>query len=259
MVGGAGPDERVHATAGAFDGAADVYDRARPGYPDPVLDALRRRLDLRPGRTVADVGAGTGKLTRGLVPTGATVIAVEPAEGMRRVLARTLPDIEVVDATAEDLPFDDASIDAATAAQAFHWFDLDRALPELRRVLRPGAILAVVLNRRALDTPAQAVIDRIRAPLRGDTPTWDHDSFEEHLADVPGFTVERDAPIRHEQLVDLDTAVDRVASVSFVAALDDPTRRTVLADARARLANVAEDGAVRLVHDAEVTWLARRP
>jgi SAM-dependent methyltransferase len=252
-------DARIHAGAESFDAAADVYDRARPGYPDAVLDAIRRRLDLRPGRTVADLGAGTGKLTRGLVATGATVIAVEPVAGMRRELTRRLPDIEVVDATAEELPFATASLDAATAAQAFHWFDLDRALPELHRVLRPGATLAVVLNRRAKDTPAQAVIEQVRSPLRRDTPSWDDHTWEQRLADPPGFEVDRDPPVRHEQRVDLDTAVDRVASVSFIAGLDEATRGRVLAEARERLAEVAEGDLVHLVHDAEVTWLVRRP
>ena len=81
----------------------------------------------------------------------------------------------MLDGTAEDLPLGAGSVDAATVAQAFHWFDGDRALAEIHRVTRPGGRLAVVYNRRPLDHPLQAGIETIVAPHRGDTPSqaWD--------------------------------------------------------------------------------------
>jgi SAM-dependent methyltransferase len=124
--------------AAAFARAADVYERARPSYPQEAVDWVAERTGLGPGRTVVDVGAGTGKLTRLLVETGARVIAVETVAEMRAKVTV----IEALDGTAEQIPLPDAAADLITVAQAFHWFDLDRALPEMHRVLRPGRCLA---------------------------------------------------------------------------------------------------------------------
>src|SRR5205085_3090841 len=118
------------------------YERGRPGYPREAIDELVRRLRIEPGTRVLELAAGTGKLTREVVPTGASVVATEPVEGMRRELRRQLPEVPVAAATAEAIPFRDASFDAAVVAQAFHWFHGPRALAELHRVLRPRAGLA---------------------------------------------------------------------------------------------------------------------
>src|SRR3954447_23936548 len=127
----------------SFGSVADIYERARPLYAPETLEWLRERLPLR---RVVDVGAGTGKLSRQLAALGADVIAVEPDEGMRAVFARVLPEIELLAGSAEELPLADGSVDVAAAAQAFHWFDLERALPELHRVIRPGGGIVVVWN-----------------------------------------------------------------------------------------------------------------
>jgi len=146
-------DERIPEAANAFGLVAADYERARPTYPVEAIELLRRELRLAPGCVVCDLAAGTGKLTRLLIGSGATVVAVEPVAGMRAQLSEVLPDIDVRDGTAEALPFDDASLDAVTVAQAFHWFRFDDALTEIRRVLRPGGALAIVFNERDERTP----------------------------------------------------------------------------------------------------------
>src|SRR5437867_8758407 len=104
---------RIHATARfGFQAAADAYERGRPGYPADAVARLVRELRMGPGTTVADVAAGTGKMTRLLVPTGARVIAVEPVEAMRSTLARLFPDLPVLAGTSEALPLEDESLDA---------------------------------------------------------------------------------------------------------------------------------------------------
>jgi ubiquinone/menaquinone biosynthesis C-methylase UbiE len=138
----------IDPAAVAFGPAAGDYERARPSYPPAAVDVLRRELGIGPGRRVLDLAAGTGKLTRLLVGTGADVVAVEPVDGMREQLAGAVPGIEVLDGTAEAIPLPDASVDAVTVAQAFHWFRFDEALAEIRRVLRPGGGLAVLFNER---------------------------------------------------------------------------------------------------------------
>src|SRR5256885_1784769 len=120
-------DERIDPKASAFGLAAADYERARPSYPAEAIDVLRRQIGVGPGTRVLDLAAGTGKLTRLLVTTGADVVAVEPVAGMRDQLSEVLPEIEALDGTAEAIPFDDDSLDVVTVAQAFHWFDFDKA------------------------------------------------------------------------------------------------------------------------------------
>src|SRR3954454_1555934 len=142
-----GLDARIPEPANAFGPAAGDYERARPSYPAAAIDVLRRELGIGPGRMVCDLAAGTGKLTRLLVPSGATILAVEPVPGMRDELRVAVPDVEVVDGTAEAMPFPDASVDAVTVAQASHWSRFDEALAEIRRVVRPGGGLAILFNQ----------------------------------------------------------------------------------------------------------------
>ena len=118
--------------------AAD-YERHRPEYPAHALRWAAEQFRLELGARVLDVGAGTGKLTRGLVALGFDVVAVEPGEQMLAQLREAVPEAEALEAPAESIPLSDASVDAAFAGQAFHWFDPPRALSELHRVIAPGA------------------------------------------------------------------------------------------------------------------------
>ena len=141
-------DARIDPMAEAFGAAAADYERARPSYPVQAIETLKSEVGIGPGRRVCDLAAGTGKLTRLLVPTGAAVVAVEPVPGMRAQLAEVLPEIDVLDGTAEAIPLDDASVDAVTVAQAFHWFKFEPALAEIRRVLAPDGSIAILFNQR---------------------------------------------------------------------------------------------------------------
>jgi SAM-dependent methyltransferase len=130
----------------SFDSVAADYERHRPEYPDEALRWAAAQLELEPGARVLDVGAGTGKLTRGLVSLGFDVVAIEPGAPMLAQLRATVPEAEAHEAPAESIPLPDASADAAFAGQAYHWFDRERALPELHRVLNPGGGLVLIWN-----------------------------------------------------------------------------------------------------------------
>ncbi len=125
---------------------AAEYERYRPDYPEEALRWAADELGLAPGARVLDVGAGTGKLTRGLVALGFDVVAVEPGAPMLEQLRRAVPEAEALEAPAEAIPLPAASVDAAFAGQAFHWFDRERALPELHRVIGPEGGLALLWN-----------------------------------------------------------------------------------------------------------------
>jgi len=228
----------VHDVAATgFGAASDVYERARPTYPPDAVAWLVDALRLHPGATAVDLAAGTGKLTRLLTPTGARVIAVEPVAGMRRVLVATQPGLPVLAATAEALALRGGRVDAVTVAQAFHWFDADAAFAELTRVLRPGGRVGLIWNARdrhvAWVDAVWSVMDRVerRAPWR------DHDRQDRGaLGDRPGFGPMQAATFHHEQRVTPEGIVERFASVSHVAALDEPARAAVLDEVRGVLA-----------------------
>jgi len=154
-----------HPDSRSFEQVAGLYERVRPGYPEEILAWFADRLDLGRGRIVLDLGAGTGKLTRALVATGAEVIALEPGDEMRAQLERAVPEARVLAAGAEAIPLQDDSVDAATAGQSFHWFRLDEAVPEVHRVLRPEAGLGLVWNMRDQDDELQREITALLAPF----------------------------------------------------------------------------------------------
>jgi ubiquinone/menaquinone biosynthesis C-methylase UbiE len=138
--------------ARSFEAWADEYDRFRPGYPDELFDAIQQRLDLPPSPQVVDLGAGTGRASLAMAERGWRVTAVEPGRGMLDVLRSHATDagllVGTVQADAEETGIDPASVDVVTAAQAFHWFDADRALAEMARILRPGGGIALFWNVR---------------------------------------------------------------------------------------------------------------
>jgi ubiquinone/menaquinone biosynthesis C-methylase UbiE len=248
-----------HAAARGFDRQADAYDRGRPGYPAEAIAFVIETLRIGPAATVVDLAAGTGKLTRELVPTGAELIAIEPVAGMREVLSRSLrdvrPEILVADGTAESLPLDDASVDGVVVAQAFHWFDGPRALADLARVLRPGGRLAVVFNVRDERDPVQAALERIWEPYRGDTPTHRTGAWQRAFEPADRFTPLAHQSFGNDQRVSADQLVDRVVSVSFIATLDEAQRAAVEAEVRTMLTDEAE---IVLPYRTDVFWTERR-
>ena len=128
----------------SFGAEAAAYERGRPSYPPEAIDWL-----LPPGaRDVLDLGAGTGKLTTRLVERGLDVVAVDPIPERLELLSTSLPDTPALLGTAEDIPLPDDSVDAVLVAQAWHWFDRERAIKEVARVLRPGGRLGLVWNNR---------------------------------------------------------------------------------------------------------------
>jgi len=142
--------------ARSFERVAADYERHRPEYPEAGLLWAAERLGLEPGARVLDVGAGTGKLTRGLVAAGFDVVAVEPGGPMLAELRKAVPEAEGLDGSAEAVPLPDASVGAAFAGQAYHWFDRERALPELHRVIRAGGGLVLLWNWWDERDPLQA-------------------------------------------------------------------------------------------------------
>jgi len=235
------------AAASGFARSVEAYERGRPGYPAAALEPLA----LAPGFTVLDLAAGSGKLTRPLVESGASVIAVEPVAEMRAALPSTA---RVLDGTAEAIPLEDCAVDLVTVAQAFHWFDGDAALAEIHRVLRPGGRLALLWNRRVKEDPVNRAIESILGPYREGVPTHDGDAWRTAFERTALFGPLEEHVFPNEQMLDADRLADRVASISFVASLPEGERARVLGAAR----ELAAAGPVRVPYRAQVQICQRR-
>ncbi|MFL5925958.1 MAG: class I SAM-dependent methyltransferase [Gaiellaceae bacterium] len=231
----------MHPVAAAgFARAADVYERARPSYPVEAVAWMAQRCALGAESTVVDVGAGTGKLTRLLPAIGARVVAIEPVAEMRAKLDALGTGVEVVDGTAESIPLPDRSATAITVAQAFHWFVHERALPELHRVLAPGGYLVLFWNNRDLDDPVQRGVEELLAPMRGSVASQLGGVWREPLARSPLFGAPETREFVYVQQFTTDDLSDRVASTSFVAALPEDERVSLLERVRGLTRAIAE-------------------
>lgn len=219
----------VHPQASAFDQVAEEYERGRAGYPPAVLDWLRTRQEIGSGQTVVDLAAGTGKLTRVLATSGARVIAVEPLAGMREICATVLPDVEVIDGTAEAIPLPDACADVLTCGQAIHWFATPVALAEIARVIRPGGEFVLAQNRHDVTNPVQRRLAEIRreAEAEATEPTPGPDWKDVVFAD-PHFAPIGEVTLRGEHFVDREGVIGRVRSSSPVARLPEARRAELI-------------------------------
>ena len=227
----------------SFGNVAETYHRVRPPYSQTLLDRVQEVLELDAGASVLDLAAGTGRLTQELGRRFAHVVAVEPDERMRAVHG------EALEGSAEAIPLDDASVDAAFVGEAFHWFDPAAAIAELARVLRPRGGLAIFwthwweteppLPDVALELLSEPY-ERFRAQRR---PPWDD-----------AFAASPFEPLRYERAedevtVDPETLLTLYSTTSSLAALPPDERAGLFARVRPFL-----ERSYRLPLRHELTW-----
>jgi SAM-dependent methyltransferase len=220
----------------AFGRAAREYELGRPEWPEELIERAVAELGLGPEATVVDLGAGTGKLTRALVPRFARVVAVEPDDAMRAVLEDVVPGAEARVGNAEAIPLGEREVDAVLSAEAFHWFATRETLREIVRVLRPGGGLAVFWNipleHADVGEEADAVIDE--AFSRGGTPglprvlsgEW-REPFE-----GSGFGKLHEAELERELVTDREGWIANLLSISSIAVQPDDDRAAFAARLR---------------------------
>jgi len=158
-----------------FSTRVQNYVKFRPDYPEQLLDAIFTDLELDPEAWVADIGSGTGKFTRLLLERGQTVYAVEPNAEMRQAAEESLaanPRFESVDGSAEQTTLPDQTVQAIVCAQSFHWFELNQAREEFRRILVPGGKVALIWNKR--DVQRDSFAQAYESLLRKYAPEYEH-------------------------------------------------------------------------------------
>jgi SAM-dependent methyltransferase len=204
------------ARANSFGPAAEIYERGRPTYPVEALDWLLPAGNPR----VIDLGAGTGKLTRQIRARGLAVTAVDPSEGMLAQLTASVPGVPALLGTAEQIPLPAGSADAVLVAQAWHWVDPVRALPEVARVLTPGGRLGLVWNTRDQSSDFVRRLDEI---------IGNEDRARQPVIGAPFGPVETHH-VRWTDVIGRERLIDLVASRSGVIVLEPGERADLLAE-----------------------------
>jgi SAM-dependent methyltransferase len=244
-----------------FDRGAADYERGRPGYPPAAIAILASELGIGPGRRVVDLAAGTGKLTRALAGLGADLVAVEPVAGMRVQLQRAVPGVAALPGTAERMPFGDGAVDAVVVAQAFHWFDIPAAAAEIHRVLSGDGGLGIIRNEWDESVGWVAEMRALIARRAGEGPRRHGRDWREPLAATGLFTPLSERVVANPIRVDADTLAARIASMSYIAMMDDDRRTALLNDIGELVSArgvVGADGGIETPYDTHVLWCRRR-
>jgi SAM-dependent methyltransferase len=223
----------VHrAAAEGFSSSAETYVRGRPDYPPQALEWLRNVLGLGADRTALDLGAGTGKFTRVLLETGAKVIAVDPVRPMLERLHRDVPGVAALAGDAGNIPLASGAVDAVLCAQAFHWFATPAAVAEIHRVLKPGGVLGLIWNQRDESVAWVAELGKIFDRYQGDAPRMMSGKWRK-VFPAPGFGPLHETRFTHTHRGTPEhVIIDRVTSVSYIAALPAHEREHVVAEVR---------------------------
>jgi len=260
----AGRRTRKERLARTFDRSASLYERGRPDYPASAIRFSATTFGLGRGSVVVDLAAGTGKLTRALRFTGATIVAVEPMPGMRHVFRRVMRGVPVIDGRAEAIPLPSGFADAVFVGQAFHWFRAGRALREIARVLRPGGALVLVWNTRddrvRWSRTLTRIVERAGGPrTRGTSDLAWRRAFRRGASPFSGL---RKRTFSHSQCAPPATFLARVLSVSTVAAQLPAVRRRVAEEVRELLATdprIRGRTVIELPYRTEVFYCHKRP
>jgi SAM-dependent methyltransferase len=241
-----------------FSDRVDNYVRYRPGYPPAVIELLRRECGLSAVSVVADMGSGTGLLTRLLLETGCSVIAVEPNDAMRQAAEVLLPEhgnFRSVAGSAEATTLASASVDLITAAQAAHWFDRQRARAEFTRVLKPGGWCVLIWNERQVDsTPFLRAYEQLLLAFATDYQDVRHERTTDTIAEffAPCPFAEQVFHLRQE--FDYEGLEGRLLSSSYAPNQGHPKHEAMLRELKRIFDAYQENGLVAFEYNTRVYY-----
>jgi len=255
-------DDRIHFAADhGYSRAVEHYRRGRPSYPDDAVGYLVEELEIREDRDVLELGAGTGKFTELIALSGARITAIEPVAAMRQALELNCPTITVLDGTAEAIPVADGSTDAVVAAQSFHRFDGERALPEIHRILREEGTLGLIWNIRDEASDWSERLTAIFDRLAGDSPRYRDGRWREAFERTDLFSPLHRRVAYHVHHVTPEAFMDRVLSVSYVTSASEAERDRLIAEVTELLGSdeeLAGRDEIVMPYRTDVFWCSRR-
>lgn len=241
-----------------FTNKVDDYIRYRPSYPSELLTFLRDECELKQGATIADVGAGTGILTRLLLDQGFQVQAVEPNDAMRQAMDQSIKansSYLSFGGSAENTELSDQSVDAITVAQAFHWFDPKPTRIEFQRILKPNSPVFLMWNSRQTDDPFNLAYEELVSGFGTDYRVTRMYNFtdDETLVQFYGC-VPKKKSFKNTQVLDLDGLFGRLRSCSYIPGPDSPEFPALEKSARELFQRHEKEGKVTLTYNAELFW-----
>lgn len=236
---------------GRFTGLADHYAKHRPSYPPEAIDFLVRRLSLSTRSLLVDAGCGTGIAARLFAARGIPVTGIEPNDDMRAQAENhppahgaTTPIYRRGSAEATGLP--SGCADAVLAAQAFHWFAPDKALPEFHRLLKPGGWLVLLWNERDESDPfTHAYGDVLRTVPQLASEEHHRQTCGRVLWDTPLFVDAQECHFANFQTFTVEALIGRAFSISYLPR-DEAARAAIAQELRAVFAHYQREGQVRL-------------
>lgn len=242
-----------------FSDRVDTYVKYRPSYPKEAIDYLYDTVGLRGGGEIADVGAGTGKFTRLLLERGSEVAAVEPNDAMREAMVAELggtPGFRAMPGTAENTLLADASAAHIVCAQAFHWFDREKAKVEFKRILKPGGRVALVWNSRLTrGTPFLEAYDKLLYTYGIDYAIVQHKNISEAaLGQFFAPAEMRVARFPSGQLLDFEGLSGRLLSSSYIPKPGHPNYEPMMTELREIFDRCNDNGLVSFDYETEVFW-----
>lgn len=203
-----------------FSQSADVYQHARPDYPQAIVEWMQHDLALGAQSQLADLGSGTGKLIPFLQQVSQKITAIEPISEMLQQLQNRFPAVATKQTDSQNLSFPSEYFDALFCAQSFHWFADSASLDEIYQVLKPHGILGLIWNQRDTTVPWVKAIADLLAPLEGDTPRYHKGDWQQVLDNHHeqfALVSQQTFAFAHVGTVE-QVVIQRILSTSFIAA-----------------------------------------
>ena len=240
-----------------FSNRVKDYVNYRPSYPPEVVELMRREMNLNENSTIADIGSGTGIFTRQLLEIGCTVYAVEPNSSMRRAgeeFLKNFPGFKSIDGTSENTNLPEKSVDFITAAQAFHWFDREKAEAEFRRILKPGGYVVLIWNERLLDaTEFLRDYENFLLEFGTDYKQVRHDKITDEVREF--FAADfHETAFPNVQAVDFDGLKGRLLSASYVPRHGHPRFEEMLSQLKNIFDSREQAGKVEILYETRVFY-----
>jgi SAM-dependent methyltransferase len=240
-----------------FSNRVADYMRYRPSYPSALLDLLAKECGLRPTHSIADVGSGTGLLSKLFLDHGNCVYGVEPNAEMRaggEQYLRGYPNFTSVNGSAEETTLNPAAVNFITAGQAFHWFNVEKASNEFRRILKPGGWVVVVWqDRRMEDTPFaqdyELLLERFGIEYKKVKDTYPESERIRHFFEAGSF---HSCDLENHQVFDWEGARGRLRSSSFAPTEEHPHFQPMMAELQRIFEAHQSDGNVRMEYFARI-------